>query len=198
MEKIADRTSETFVKGKLGRYFTFYIVSAAVLLVVVVAVVILNGYRASLKDTLRGLEAGKKNIIAMKAATDAMKTSLSGLAGKVPQDLLKGPAEKLLYVGLDGLKGKMKDAEVSMGEIQSIGEEATLPVTIKGMVLDYTALVNTVGDLQSLRFPFFGIKSVSLQADANAARPVTYEIVGALRAPKGIQEPQEPKKTGGV
>jgi hypothetical protein len=71
----------------------------------------------------------------------------------------------------------------------------------------YSALVSDIGKLQSLKFPFFSVKSMTMkkgetiqvvnEANEIGEKKVTvYEINGELRLPKNGETAKENEKTG--
>jgi hypothetical protein len=108
--------------------------------------------------------------------------------------------EEFILMSLDDLKIRMDDADITITKIEDKGSEVQLPVTIKSPLRDYTAMVNQVGYLQSLRFPFFAISGVKISKSGEKANVQTaFEITGALKYPKtGLQTPDiVSKKAGG-
>jgi hypothetical protein len=74
---------------------------------------------------------------------------------------------------------------VTVTNIEDKGNEIQLPVNIKGPLRDYTTMVNQVGYLQSLKFPFFAINGIKIsKSDVQAKSLTTFEIAGVLKFPK--------------
>lgn len=165
--------------------FSLYCASAAVFAVVLAGGIATKKYGDTLSATLSSLRQAEGNLATMKAAAQGMRGVIAEVRGAVPPGLGGARAEALILTGLDALKSKMRDAEISIAPFDSGGEELLLPVTIRAAMRDYSSLVNTVGHLQSLRFPFFIITALSLSQTGGTERAaVMYEIRGVMKMPK--------------
>jgi hypothetical protein len=90
--------------------------------------------------------------------------------------------EGTILTAIDSIKSRLKNADIMVENFEKKGDETALPVTLTGMVHDYTAFINHIGYLQSLISPFFYINSVSISnlSDEKGA-VVNFEIKGTLR-----------------
>ena len=91
-----------------------------------------------------------------------------------------------MLLALDDLKSKAGSAEIAVTNIEDKGADLQLSVTIRAPLKDYTSLVNFVGYLQSLKFPFFGITGIKIQRseDPTVSALLLLKSKGALKFPK--------------
>lgn len=173
------------MEGRLKRLFIYYVISGILFLMALAGVIVSKEYGDSLHNTLNKLQAVKLNIIRMKDAQDDVVKTISEARSVVPSDLGARSPEERIFISLDELKSRMKNAEISVTNMEYKGDEVSLPVTIKAAVVgkDYASFMNNTGYLQSLSFPFFSISNISiLQSQDRTA--VLYEIKGTLKTLK--------------
>lgn len=173
----------------MKRTLSYYIISGVLFLMVLAGVIISKRYSDSLLDTQKKLETVKINLMSMKDAQVDMEKTIADLKAIVPSDFASRTPEEHIFIGLDELKFRMKDAEIVVTNMEYKGEEVSLPVTIKSSISgkaagkDYASFMNDIGYLQSMGFPFFYISSISMSQSQDKAS-VSYEIKGALKTLK--------------
>lgn len=179
------------MEGILKRLFIYYIISGILFLIALTGVVISKKYSDSLYDTLNKLQAVKLNIIRMKDAEDYIIQTISEARSVVPSDLGARSPEECIFISLDELKSRIKNADISVTNMEYKGDEVSLPVTIKATVVgkDYASFVNNLGYLQSLSFPFFSISNISISQSEDKTA-VLYEIKGTLKTLKTKDDKQ--------
>ncbi|MBF0505611.1 MAG: hypothetical protein HQL09_02145 [Nitrospirae bacterium] len=167
--------------------FIRYLASGLVFTIIMSSVVLCNRYGDSIAATVDVLQKAKLNLMNVRDVGRAVDSALSGVKAALPSNILSGTPEESLFAGLDDLKSRMKDADVTVDNTEQKSDEIRLPVQIRSDMKNYTDFVNTVGYLQSLRFPFFSITNISLtqMQEKKEWASVRYEIKGALRMPKG-------------
>jgi hypothetical protein len=182
-----------FIDSKLKRLFLYYLLSGILFIGVLSSGILLDRYLHSLHETSSKLKNLKISLIKMRDATSDLRKCLSTVKTIIPYDLSKDSPEKLILFSLDALKMLMKDAEIAISEIEYKETEVNLPVTISGVAGDYSAIVNNVGYLESMKFPFFTITNLSIKkSDEPGKRFVVYEIKGVLRVLKGASDTESP------
>lgn len=205
MEKITDKI--IFQDRKLKRLIMSYIIVSVIFLAVIVLCIIVREYSGSLKETLKELRSFRTNITRIKDTTIDMKHSVETINATISSDYFSNSSEKQLLMGLDVLKTTMKNDAVMVTEFLYTDTEINLPVSIRGVMSGYPSLVSDIGKLQSLKFPFFSIKGITMkkgetiqvvkEANEIGERKATvYEINGDLRLPKSVEAVKENEKAG--
>ncbi len=204
MEGIRKQTVIT--DDKLKRLFRLYGIAAAVFMVILAGCVLMKEYTMSYDETASNLEKIRLGLVRTERATRDMEQSIAKMEQVIPAHLLAESPEKQILTGLDSLKGIIENTTINVTDMAKKEGRVTLPVSIKGVITDYSHFVNKVGYLQAMRFPFMVIQGISirkedLSPDAGGQkkpRPVVFEITGELVAlsasdagrPKTDAEPQ--------
>jgi len=168
---------------RLKRAILYYMMAGLVFVMVASSIILGIKYRDSLAETVNTLRNARLNLIQVRDTSHAVESSLSGIKAVLPPRVLSRLPEEVLLEGIDDFKEKMKGNEITVPNSNMVrqGDEISLPVQIKLGSGDYTDLVNTIGYLQSLQFPFFGITNISLSKGPDK---VLCEIRGSLHMPK--------------
>ena len=178
----ADHTNRVPMDARLKTLLLRYALSAILATVLVSGAIITESYISSLGDTLNKFQTLKINSVKMKDASRKEGEIIASVRS-IFRSYAKGEAtEGTILTAIDSVKSHMKNADIMVDNFERKGNETTLPVTLTGMVHDYTAFINDIGYLQSLISPFFNINSVSISnpSDEKGAL-VNFEIKGALR-----------------
>lgn len=190
METIRPMPTET--KTRLRKTLLIYCLSVIVLLFTLSGAILIKKYNDSLYATLDRLQEFNIQHIKVKAAIDDIDKSTAIIKALLPQAGSEQSAEEHMLLALDDIKMKAGSAEVAVSNIDDKGADLQLPVTIRSPLKDYTSLVNFVGYLQSLKFPFFGITGIKIQKSEDPASGITtFEVKGALKYPKTSAPAQE-------
>lgn len=188
----------TFDK-QLKKFVISYGLAAVILVVLLVISVVIREYSESFNQTLRELQRFQMNLVKIKGAATDIRGSLQKVNAIIAPDYFSITSEKQLLAGLDLLKTNARDSIVTITEIAYSETEISLPLTIKGYLKDYSDFVNDIGKLQSYKFPFYTIKSISIRKDdlsrtgqsetkGQSGKGVfVYEITGDLRLPRSSQ-----------
>jgi hypothetical protein len=205
MENITDKI---FIQDrKLKRLFISYIVVSVIFLAVIILCIFAREYADSLNETSKGLLSFRTNIATIKDTTIDMKHSVETINTTISPEYFSNSSEKQLLMGLDVLKTTMKNDTVMVTEFLYTDAEISLPVSIRGVMSSYSSLVNDIGKLQSLKFPFFFIKSITIKKgetiqvvketnETGERKATVYEINGELRLPKSNETAKEDGKAG--
>jgi hypothetical protein len=189
MEAIGKR--ESLRDSKLHRLLVYYVLAGLFFLVSLASAVMVHKYSDSLADTVDKLLSLKVSLIKIKAAAGDVKRSTAFLKAAVPARFFDDPPERSILVGLDAVRIRMKGDEVTTSELLYKENEVNLPVMIRGNLRDYSNLVNNVGYLQAMRFPFFSIMSLSIKKTGELeGQEVSYEIKGELKVPGRTVTPE--------
>ena len=173
----------------MKRSLSYYIISGMLFLMVLAGVIISKRYSDSLSNTQKKLQTARMNLVSMKDAQVDMEKTIADLKAIVPSDFASRTPEEHIFIGLDELKFRMKNAEIVVTNMEYKDDEVSLPVTIKSSISrkaagkDYASFINDIGYLQSMGFPFFYIGGISMVQSQDRAS-VSYEIKGALKTLK--------------
>jgi hypothetical protein len=205
MENMTDKI--IFQDGKLKRLFVSYIVVSVIFLAVITLCVVVKKYADSLNDTLKDLLSFRTNITRIKDTTVDMKHSVETINATISPDYFSNSSEKQLLMGLDELKTTMKNDAVTVTEFLYTDAEIGLPVAVRGVMNSYSSFVSDIGKLQSLKFPFFSMKSMTMKKgetiqvvnetnEIGEKKVTVYEINGELGLPRNGETAKENEKTG--
>jgi hypothetical protein len=195
METIKPTLTEA--KGRFKKLFFTYGLSGIILLVTLSGAILMKKYTESLYTTFDRLQEFNVQYIKVRAAIDDIEKSLSLLKDRLPQDFSGQSIEEHMLLTLDDLKSKAGAAEITITNMEDKGADLQLSVTIRAPLKDYTSLVNFVGYLQSLKFPFFGITGIKIQRSEDPTVSATsFEIKGALKFPKSSSRAKETATKG--
>jgi len=180
--------------NKLKRLFAYYLYAASVFIIILLLCLVAGEYARSLDETLNSLAKLRSSLIRISNFTADMKKTIAASESVIPSHYFVDTPEKSLLVSLDTLKTTMPNSEITVSGFITKDGEVSLPVTIKGLVGDYSLFINNIGRLQAMKFPFFSIQSFVMKKTAITASEkksekqlVVYEIIGELRLPKETQ-----------
>jgi len=183
MENIMTYLPEVY--KKLKKLFVYYIVSGIIFTLILSCAIMIKKYTISLYETYDRLLEFNIRYLKIKGAIKDVDESIKTIKMLLPANLDAHSPEEFILITLDDLKSRMDKAYVTVTNIEDKGNEIQLPVNIKGPLRDYTTMVNQVGYLQSLKFPFFAINGIKIsKSDVQAKSLTTFEIAGVLKFPK--------------
>lgn len=183
METISPEFAES--KGRLRKLYFIYGLSVIILLVTLSGAILIKKYTDSLYATLDRLQEFNVQYIKVLGANHDIDRSLTSLKAMMPQGPSSQSGEEHMLVALDDLKLKAGSAEIVVTNIEDKGAELQLSVVIRGPLKDYTSMVNFIGYLQSLKFPFYAISWAKIQrSEEPTSSSLLFEIKGMLKYPK--------------
>ena len=196
METISPEFAES--KERLRKLYFIYGLSVIILLVTLSGAILIKKYTDSLYATLDRLQEFNVQYIKVLGANHDIDRSLTSLKAMMPQGPSSQSGEEHMLVALDDLKLKAGSAEIVVTNIEDKGAELQLSVVIRGPLKDYTSMVNFIGYLQSLKFPFYAISGAKIQrSEEPTSSSLLFEIKGMLKYPK-IGTPARETGTKGV
>jgi len=77
----------------------------------------------------------------------------------------------------------IKGADITVTNFADKAGEITLPVNIRIPVDDYAVLVNNIGYLQSLNFPYLAVNNIVIVKVGGPSGAIICKIDGSLRMP---------------
>ena len=197
METISPEFAES--KGRLRKLYFIYGLSVIILLVTLSGAILIKKYTDSLYATLDRLQEFNVQYIKVLGANHDIDRSLTSLKAMMPKGPSSQSGEEHMLMALDDLKLKAGSAEIVVTNIiEDKGAELQLSVVIRGPLKDYTSMVNFIGYLQSLKFPFYSISGAKIQrSEEPTSSSLLFEIKGMLKYPK-IGTPARETGTKGV
>ena len=196
METIRPEFAES--RGRLRKLYFIYGLSVIILLVTLSGAILIKKYTDSLYATLDRLQEFNVQYIKVLGANHDIDRSLTSLKAMMPQGPSSRSGEEHMLMALDDLKLRAGSAEIVVTNIEDKGAELQLPVVIRGPLKDYTSMVNFIGYLQSLKFPFYAISGAKIQrSEEPTSSSLLFEIRGMLKYPK-IGTPARETGTKGI
>lgn len=169
----------------LRRRLILFLVLGGCCVIALAAGLLFRKYSNSLR-----MPKGKASSAAMQNTVNDMEISLKRLRELLPIQLTVRAGEERIYAQLDALRVRYRSADIKVEALQERGDELVMPVRIDFKGITYSALVQEVGYLQSLRFPFFEITELTL-GGGQVAGSVTGGINGSLHI---FKPPSQTKK----
>jgi hypothetical protein len=197
-----DLRGRAFMERKLRSHYIRYGGVAALFLIALSAALLLRNHAATLDDTAQNLADLKLRVMRAQTTVDQVKGFLGRAGAIFPPNLSTEPPSRVLYGGLDKARAIMGKVRTEVGKIEMRGAEAAIPVTITGPMDDYRTVVDGIGRLQAMSFPFFNVTGFSLKTDkgegGQGGAGVAFEVRGALCTPlmnggpegSGTRQPQ--------
>jgi hypothetical protein len=196
METIRPEFAES--RGRLRKLYFIYGLSVIILLVTLSGAILIKKYTDSLYATLDRLQEFNVQYIKVLGANHDIDRSVTSLKAMMPQGPSSRSGEEHMLMALDDLKLRAGSAEIVVTNIEDKGAELQLPVVIRGPLKDYTSMVNFIGYLQSLKFPFYAISGAKIQrSEEPTSSSLLFEIRGMLKYPK-IGTPARETGTKGI
>ena len=179
-----------FTDKKLQILLRSYAVASIVFIIILVICVFAKEYALSRDAAVINLEKIRMGLVRIERSTKDMKQSIAVIEQAVPAQFFTETPEKQILSGLDNLKTIMKNSTINIMDITKKDNRIVLPLTIKGVITDYSAFVNDVGRLQGMSFPFVSITGIAIkkedihsgsdQGGQKRGTAVVYEITGEL------------------
>ncbi len=160
-----------------------YLISGLLLAFVITFGNAIKKHNRSLQEALSKFSRIKTNLTRMEAATTDMNLLLSRIKNYIPPDFKESSSQKKIFIALDSLKYRMKKAKIAILNFEDGGDVISLPINITGKSNSYSDIVNAIGDIMSLKFPFYEINNIILSENKESAG-FSYKISGKLHSPK--------------
>lgn len=140
-----------------------------ILSLVVALSLLLAKYEKNLSETIGKFEIIRTNTAKMKEATEKMSMAMNFVTTKLPSGYYSRSHREFLLLALDDIKTTLKNSDVTITGFDEKPGELSLPLNISVPVADYTVLVNQIGYLQSLKFPHFTIRRISIEKSSGGS-----------------------------
>jgi hypothetical protein len=170
----------------LKRYYFYFCVASVICLFMLTTGVLLSNYATSLRRSVALLEGRRAEAAKIDSSLRLLKRSVSETRAAIPASVLKESPERLVLISLDKVKRLTPEGMVTVTELQTKENETILPVTLKGLLFNYSGFLGMLGSLQSMRFPFMVIDEIRLAPGVGGIggpAEAGYEIRGVLKTP---------------
>lgn len=176
-----DTVSMIYYK-ELKKPVAIHLIAGIVLSTVIIFVIVLAKYEKTLLDTISKFELIKINSSKMKQAAADMDSAMKRVNSQLPPYYYSKSHKEIILLALDEIKTTIKSADITVTNFDDKTGGIILPVNISTTVTDYTQLVNNIGYLQSLNFPYFAIKNILIEKMLEKS-VIICKIDGSLRMP---------------
>jgi hypothetical protein len=166
---------------RIKRLLFLYIASALCCTIFFCGGILADKYAASLLTSYDQFQTIKVKKVNMKDAVRDIDLAIAQVRAGMPRDINLESSEADVLLALDILKSRFKSYTVTIDALEKKETGVTLPVTIRGVLADYTKFMDDLGYLKALKFPFFVISTVSIDKLERAQKElVVFEIKGIL------------------
>ncbi len=175
---------------QLKKIIIYHLIAGIVFSSVLFTAISLKKYEESLLDATSKNLSMKTKIIKLERARADMESEIKYMTSEIKymeslllSDFSESSPEKFIFMAIDDMKIKMPWAEVKIADIKETNDEIYLPLDIRIPVYDYTTLLNYIGYLASLKFPYYTIKNFTIIKSQQPPEDVICDIKGMLRMP---------------
>lgn len=150
--------------------------------IVIFVLLTLGKYDKNLAQELKMVEAARVNVQKMRseiAQIDALKRKIDLM---LPSGYSSKSHKETMLLTLDNIKDNIAGSEIKIENFEEKGGDLSLHADIVVPASDWRSLVNALKFLQLMKFPYFDIKNVVVEA--KDAHPVC-RIDGALKMSSG-------------
>lgn len=167
---------------ELKKIIIYHLITGIIFSIILLSVLMLNKYGNSLADTVSRFELIKTNTLKMKHSTADIESRIKHIESLLPADFYTRSPRELIFLTLDDIKTALKRSEVTVTNFDERMDMVSLPVSIKIPTDSYAMLINNIGYLQSLKFPYYTITSIAITKSQDTPE-VVCTIDGFLRMP---------------
>jgi len=166
---------------KVKKLLILYITSALCCTLIFCGGILADKYASSLLTSYDLFQSIKVKKVNMKEAIKNIDLAILQVRAEMPSGMSAETTEADVLLTLDILKSRLKSSSISIDALEKKEDDIILPVTIRGALSDYQKFMHDLGYLQSLTFPFFVIRSLSLdKLEREKKEIVVFEIKGTL------------------
>lgn len=171
------------IYAELRKAVSHHIIAGIILSIAIILTVVLNRYENSLLDAAGRLDLIKINEVRVKQSIAEIDSAMKRIRAMLPPDYDSRTHRELVLLALDDIKINFKGSEITVTNFEEKDGGISLPVNIKIPVDNYTVLVKRAGYLQSLRFPHFVIKGLTIEKASDKEGVIILRIEGSLKMP---------------
>ena len=167
-----------------GRSLKFLLAASIFCSVVFLSFLLFEKHNAHLESETEKLTIVQTNFDQMIKAVDQIDFTLDKIKTVLPTDYEEKSNRELLFISLDEMRKGLKGADIMISDFveNPALKEIQIPINIFLPLKSYRAMLENVGYLQSLKFPFLTISG--LRIEKTESRGTIYNINSILRIPK--------------
>ncbi|MDD5284968.1 MAG: hypothetical protein PHD54_03865 [Desulfuromonadaceae bacterium] len=136
----------------------------------------------------RDLIHAKEVLSRIQNATQDRRSALATIKSQFTEDTQKITAARKIYSLVDEIKTRYKPDDMVIDAIEKKGEDVSLNYTLSFSNTDYSALLNSIGQLQRNVFPFTPVESVAISQKEIEGRGVVLNVIkGRIITFEGIK-----------
>lgn len=166
----------------LKKSLVWHMFAGAVLGIVIFVLLLLNRYDEKLGLELKMMQAASINIQKMRAEIAQIDSLKRKIALVLPSGYSSKSHKETMLLTLDNIKANIAGSEMKIDNFEEKGGELSLNADLIVPVSDWRTLVEALKYLQLMKFPYFDIKNVVVEA--KDAHPVC-KIEGTLKMSSG-------------
>ena len=167
---------------RLKKILSYYLLTGIVLGGLVIAIALMGKYEENLAHSVDSFEKIRINSIRMAKATEEKERIIRDINGLLPARYDSTSNEELLLSAIDSIKANIRGCDITVVNIEKKGGELTLPVSIRISFDSYGMLVDRVGYLQGLTYPYFRVESILIERSEEMGGLIC-KITGAFTMP---------------
>ena len=165
-----------------------FLLATALFLVVTMAFSHQKRERKILEIKQRELAPSKEVLPRIQTAIQDRRTALTTIKSHFAVNAPKITSARQIYSLVDEMTARYKPDDMTIGSLENKDGDVTLKYTLNFSKIDYSALLNTIGQLQSSLFPFTPVESVTISQRENQGRAeVLYVITGRIISIEGAK-----------
>jgi hypothetical protein len=172
-----------------------YTIATVIFALLTVSAIVLHKYDVGCLATVKSLQTAKKNLRLMRDTSASITATLRNLQTLFPADRARLSAEQLLFGKIDDIKLRFRDADMTIGNIETQSSYLAITFALKGVVQNYPLFLDAVGEMERTVLPVVQIKTLNLsQAEVDHTPSITYQVDGLLKFPVAGTAEQPPQK----
>ncbi|MFN3479875.1 MAG: hypothetical protein ACK415_05770 [Thermodesulfovibrionales bacterium] len=168
---------------ELRKAVTHHLIAGAIISATIFFAGVLSRYESSLLDAIGKFELIQINTAKLNQSTAEIDSVKKKITAMLPPNYASKTHRELILLTLDDIKMTLKGSEITVTDFDNKAGDLSLQVNIKIPVDNYAALVNRIGYLQSLRFPHFAIKNMTIEKASDKEGVIISKIEGLLKMP---------------
>ncbi len=164
-------------QNDLRPYKRNFLLATALFLIVSTAFSLQERERKILGIREKELLRAKEGSFRVRSAIQERRDSLATLKSQFSSDTAKTSPARLIYSRVDEIKARYKPDDMVITAIEKKDAEVSLKYTLSFSNTDYSALLNTLGELQHNVFPFTPVESVAISQGDNKGKGGLLKVI---------------------
>jgi len=164
----------------LRRTIVYYLAAGLTMNAALLGHIVLRDYQSNLEDVLARFSGVTINIVKIKNAIRDMDHVMGVMDGLYPYGESLERRDALLHTA-DKIKSMVRGGTMTLKEVSVQGNELIMPLEITLVTRNYADVVNVVGSMQSLAFPYSVLEHLDIRSEEG--RELRCSIKAHLRMP---------------